>query len=205
MSPARTSARPCTAPASAEAPRAARIPYGSRARRLVIEFFRNLMRKTLEILALVAFAVLCWLTWAALYGPSRLPDRVPTHFNAAGQADAWGAPAGMILLPAVAAALYLLMSIVARFPGAFHYPVRATRLNIIRLESIALAMIAWLKLELMCLFALLQWAFIQAARSGSGRIFPMILPLFIVAIFGTIGWCFVAMFRAAPSPPVSRP
>ena len=155
------------------------------------------MRKALDILALIALALLCWLTWAALYGPNRLPDRVPTHFNAAGNPDAWGAPAGMILLPAMALGLYLLMSIAARFPDAFHYPVRVTPLNIERLKSVTLDMIAWLKLELVCMFAALQWAFIQAARSGSGRIFPMILPFFIVATFGTIGLHFIAMFRAA--------
>jgi hypothetical protein len=58
-------------------------------------------------------------------------------------------------------------------------------------------MIAWLKLELACLFAVLQWAFIQSARSGEGRLFPMILPVSILVIFGTIGWHLVATFRAA--------
>lgn len=157
------------------------------------------MRKILDILALIALAVLCGLTWAALYGPNKLPDRVPTHFNAAGQANAWGEPTGMILMPAIAIGLYLLMSIVARFPDAFHYPVRVTPLNIERLQSITLDMIAWLKLELVCLFAVLQWAFIQAARSGSGRLFPLILPVSIVAIFGVIGWHFIAIFRVARS------
>lgn len=155
------------------------------------------MRKTLENFAIAALAFLCFITWAALYGPNRLPDRVPTHFNAAGEANAWGSPTGMIFLPVMALGLYLLLSIVVRFPDAFHYPVRVTRFNIARLQSITIDMIAWLKLELVCLFAVLQWAFIQAAHTGSGRIFPMILPFAIVAIFGTIGWHFLAIFRAA--------
>jgi len=159
------------------------------------------MRKTLNILALIALALLCGLTWAALYGPNKLPDRVPTHFDAAGRADAWGAPTGMILMPTMAIGLYVLMSIVARFPDAFHYPVRVTPFNIERLKSITLDMIAWLKLELVCLFTVLQWAFLQASRTGSGRIFPLILPVSIVAIFGVIGWHFIAIFRAARSGP----
>jgi uncharacterized membrane protein len=155
------------------------------------------MRKILEVLGMIALVVLCWITYTALYGPTRLPERVPTHFDAAGHPNAWGPPTGMILLPVMAIGLYLLMSIVTRFPGAFHYPVRVTRLNIERLQSIVLDMIAWLKAELACLFLLLQWAFMQAARTGDGHLFPMILPFFIVAIFATIGWHFVAMFRAA--------
>jgi len=94
-------------------------------------------------------------------------------------------------------ALYLLMSAVARFPAAFHYPVRVTPRNIARLQAVTLNMVLCLKVEHVCLFVVLQWAFIQAARSGEGHLFPMILPFFIVAIFGTIGLSVIAMFRAA--------
>ncbi|HSZ16503.1 MAG TPA: DUF1648 domain-containing protein [Terracidiphilus sp.] len=155
------------------------------------------MRKTLEIFGLAALAVLVWMTWDALQGVNRLPDRVPTHFDASGTPNAWGSPAGMLLLPVLAAALYLVMSIVVRFPDAFHYPVRVTAQNIARLQTVTLNMVAWLKMELTCLFAVLQWAFIQAARSGNGHLFPMILPVFIVVIFGTIGWHLLGIVRAA--------
>jgi uncharacterized membrane protein len=155
------------------------------------------MRKTLEIFGLAALAVLVWMTWDALQGVNRLPDRVPTHFDASGTPNAWGSPAGMLLLPVLAAALYLVMSIVVRFPDAFHYPVRVTAQNIARLQRVTLNMVAWLKMELTCLFAVLQWAFIQAARSGNGHLFPMILPVFIVVIFGTIGWHLLGIVRAA--------
>ncbi len=155
------------------------------------------MRKTLEILALFVLVLLCSITWAAVYGPNHLPDRVPTHFDAAGNANAWGSPSGMILLPAIAVGLYLLMSLVSRFPGAFNYPVRVTPQNIARLQSVTLDMIAWLKTELLCLFTVLQGAFIHAARTGEGHLFPVIPPFFIAAIFATAGWHFYAMFRAA--------
>jgi hypothetical protein len=155
------------------------------------------MRKTLEFIGLLALVALFWLTWSALYSQNRLPDRVPTHFNAAGAPNAWGSPDGMILMPAVATALYLLMSVVSRFPESFHYPVRTTPQNIARLQTVTLNMVLWLKVEIVCLFALLQWVWIRAARSGDGHLFPMILPFFIVAVFGTIGWSIVAMIRAA--------
>jgi len=155
------------------------------------------MRKSLEALSLFALALLLWITWSALYGSNRLPDRVPTHFDAAGNPNAWGSPVGMTLMPAIAIVLYLLMSLVTRYPGAFHYPVRATRENIDRLQTITVDMVAWLKVENICLFLVLQWAFIQAARTANGHLFPMILPFFIVAIFATIGWHVIAMFRVA--------
>lgn len=155
------------------------------------------MRKTLGLIGLIALAALYGLTWSALYGPNRLPDRVPTHFDAAGNPNGWGSPSGLILMPAIATALYLLMSVVARFPESFHYPVRITPQNLARLQAVTLNMVLWLKVELACLFAVLQWAFIQSARTGNGHLFPMILPFFIVAVFGTIGWSLAALMRAA--------
>jgi uncharacterized membrane protein len=157
------------------------------------------MRKTLECIGLLSLIVLFWMAWSALYGANPLPDRVATHFDAAGNANGWGSPQGLLLFPLMAAVLYLLMSLVTRFPAAFHYPVRVTPRTIAALQEVTLDMIAWLKAELACLFALLQWAFIQAARTGDGHLFPMILPFFIAAVFGTIGWHWIAMFRAARS------
>ena len=155
------------------------------------------MRKILELLGLTGLVLLVWMTYGALYGVDRLPDRVPTHFAAGGRPDGWGSPAGMVLLPVIAGTLYLLMSVVMRFPAAFHFPVASTALNRARLEAVTLDMIAWLKAELVCLFAVLQWVFIQAARSGDGHLFPRILPFFIVIIFATVGWHLVATVRAA--------
>ena len=106
------------------------------------------MRKILELAGILALGLLVYLTWAALNGPNRLPDRVPTHFDAAGNANAWGSPNGLIIMPVIAAGVYLLMTIVARFPAAFNYPVRVTPVNLPRLQSITLDMIAWIKVEM---------------------------------------------------------
>ena len=155
------------------------------------------MRRTLELAGLIALAILAWITYAALYGPNRLPARVPTHFDAAGNANAWGSPAGMVIMPVIAGGIYLLMTVVARFPSAFNYPVRVTLATLPRLQAIALNMIASIKVELVCLFAVLQWVFVQSARSGEGHLFPRVLPVFLVLIFGTVALHFVALFRAA--------
>lgn len=155
------------------------------------------MRKTLELAGVIALGLLVYITWTALYGPNPLPDRVPTHFDIAGNANAWGSPNGLVIMPVIAAGVYLLMTVVARFPAAFNYPVRVTPVNLPRLQSITVDMIAWIKVEMVCLFVVLQWVFVQSARSGEGHLFPRILPVFLVVIFGTIALHFIAIFRAA--------
>jgi len=155
------------------------------------------VRRWLEIMGVASLVYLVWITWQAIAGPHPLPDRIPTHFNAAGNANGWGSPVMLLLLPVIAVALYAGMTVVARFPSAFNYPVRVTAENRDRLEQATLNMIAWLKTELACLFAGLQSFIIQAARSGNGRLNPLLMPAAIAVIFGTIGVSFVAAIRAA--------
>ena len=65
----------------------------------------------MEGVGLVLLAVLFWLTYSALNGPEKLPDRIPTHFDISGQPNGWG-PAGVLwFLPIVAAGIYLLLTV----------------------------------------------------------------------------------------------
>ena len=155
------------------------------------------MRKILEAIALLALALLGWITARAFTGPDRLPDKIPTHFDLAGHVDGWGPAGTLLLLPAVVLFLYLGMTLVARYPSSFNYPVRVTRQNQPRLQALALNMIAWLKTELVCLFAALQWVIVRAARHpGEMPVAFPLAPAAIVAVFATVGWHFMAMRRA---------
>jgi hypothetical protein len=158
------------------------------------------MRKTLEAISLGALAFMAWITYRANYGPDPLPHRIPTHFGLDGQPDGWGSAAMLLLLPVLALALYLLITVVAQFPSVFNYPVRVTAGNRARLEALALGMIAWLKTEVLCLFAWIQGSTIEAARRGYGGLSPMLLPVSLAVVFATIGWHFAAMRRAARPP-----
>lgn len=155
------------------------------------------MRKILEAIGLGALAVLLWITYGALTGPARLPDRIPTHFDATGKANGWGSPAALALLPIVAAGIYALISVVSMFPASFNYPVRVTAENRQRLQELTLDMVTWLKTELACLFLGIQWAILLMVRSGGGRLPALLMPGFLVLIFATALWHIFAVFRAA--------
>jgi uncharacterized membrane protein len=162
------------------------------------------MRKTLEAISLLALAILLWMTWSAFHGPEPLPERVPTHFDFAGNPNAWGSPAGLVFLPAIALALYLILSLVSCFPSAFNYPVRVTAENRPRLQALALQMMAWLKAELLCVFAWIQWMVIDAMRHGQGRFFAALGFAALVCSLGTTGWYIAAMVRAGKQQDLQR-
>jgi uncharacterized membrane protein len=159
----------------------------------------KLMRKTLETICLAALTLMAWVTWAALYGHDPLPATIATHFDMAGHANGWGSSKTLLLLPAVALSIYLVMTAVALVPGAFNYPVQVTAENRPRLQKLSLEMIDWLKVEILCLLAWLQNTIIGSARhSGQGMTSVAVLvPVSIAVIFATIAGYFVAMWRAA--------
>jgi uncharacterized membrane protein len=155
------------------------------------------MRKVLEVVGLGLLAALGWISYQAVYGPNPLPQRIPTHFNVAGQADGWGSPSALWLLPAVAVGLYVLISVVASFPAAFNYPVRVTAASRARLEGLTLRMISWIKVELAGLFLFIQWSIIQSVRMGHGALSVWIVPVFLGLVFATIAIHAIAVYRAA--------
>lgn len=162
------------------------------------------MRKLLDVIGLIALSMLVWITYQALAGPERLPDRIPNHFDVAGIANGWGSPVMLLLLPVIAVGIYLAMTVVSRFPSSFRYSVRVTPQNQSRLQDLTLNMIAWIKTELACLFAVVQRWIIQAARTGEGRLHPLLMPAFLVVIFATAGWHIIAVLWAASGAGASR-
>ena len=156
------------------------------------------MRRTLEVLGLVVLGILYWITYAALYGAERLPGRVPTHFDISGQPNAWGSPQILWLLPAVGTGLYLLMTGLAalRFTR-YNLPVNVTGANLPYIQDQTAMMVAWIKLETLGLLVYIQNAIIQGARDGKFRLSPLVVPLFLVVIFTTVGWQLAVMIRGA--------
>lgn len=154
------------------------------------------MRAALHILAVAALALIWALTIYTIYGPHALPASFPVHFESAGRPNGWGRSAMLWALPAVASVLYGLMTLVARFPSSFNFPVRVTRENRGILESTALSMIAWLRFEVVGLFAWIQSVTVRFAREGQGNLSPLFLPVILGIVFLTIVWHVAAMLRA---------
>lgn len=156
------------------------------------------MRKTLEVAGLGLLAILYWITYTALHGPERLPDLIPTHFDVSGQPNGWGSPQLLWLLPMTGTGLYLLMTVLAaiRFRRV-NLPVTVTEHNLPFIQEQTQLMVTWIKVELLCLFLYLQWAIIHGVRTGSFRLSPFTILIFLIAIFATVGSSLARIIRGA--------
>lgn len=158
------------------------------------------MRKALEPFTLTALGILIALTIHALVGEQSLPSRIPVHFNLLGQPTEWGSPTLLLMLPSMSILVYLLFTAVTMVPSAFHFPVELTVENRAQLQALACDMITWLKFEFVSLFAWVQWATIHAARYPQRGLPTLMMPTALVAVFATIGFYTVKMFRVENDP-----
>jgi uncharacterized membrane protein len=136
--------------------------------------------EVLSVMGVVFTFILVYQSWGIL------PDRIPTHFGFAGQPDAWGNKASLFFLPIMTVAMYLLLTIVSRFPHTFNYPGKITKENAATQYLMARYLIAVLKVETIWLFAYIQWVTIEVALGKTTGLSNLFLPIFMIVMLGTI-------------------
>ncbi len=115
-----------------------------------------------------------WLILLVLWGwtinhYSALPETIPTHFNAAGEADGFGSKASIIGLPVIASLLFIGLTVLNRYPQSFNYPTTITKDNALRQYTLATRMLRYLKLVLVLDFGGIEVMTIQnATGKGAG-------------------------------------
>jgi len=148
--------------------------------------------KLYEILSLVALALLILIP---LYFYDQLPERMPVHYNGRGVADRFGSPSGVWTLPGVGAFVYLLLTLLKRLPFS-PKPMDKRPLDIQKQEhQLGLDLMLHLKVVILWLFVLMLWYMCAGAISGSNSLPAMLLPFFLIAVFATIGWSLVKVFK----------
>lgn len=97
--------------------------------------------------ASLALLFATWLT-AILFYPN-LPGEIPIHYNLAGAPDNFGPKGYVFLFPALATFLYLLLTVVNRYPHAFNYLQKVTEANAHDLYAGATRLLRFLKLGIL--------------------------------------------------------
>ncbi len=134
----------------------------------------------LEIAGWLALAAL-WII--VLFYYKELPDKIPTHFNAAGKADDTGSKSTFFILPSLTTFTFLLMTVLNRFPHVFNYPVSITPENAIRQYTLATRLIRIMKLTITLIFTLISILIVTSALNDAGISGIWILPLILAFTF----------------------
>ena len=145
--------------------------------------------------------LLGWLILIALWGwtfthYSTLPDAIPTHFNATGEADGFGSKASIIGLPFIATLLFIGLTVLNRYPHSFNYPTAITEDNALRQYTLATRMLRYLKLVLVVVFGGIELMTIQHATGKGAGLGAWFLPLTLVLIFIPLIYFVVKSFQS---------
>ena len=131
------------------------------------------------ILALAATIVYVALSW------SRLPARLPTHFDIAGRPNAWGSGASILFLPSLALVLYAGLGILQRFPWAYNYAVAIGPDNAEAQYRLAVRLLRALKAIIAATFGWIDYSTIRMALAAAGGgdradgLGPFMIPTFL--------------------------
>jgi uncharacterized membrane protein len=145
--------------------------------------------EVISLLGLVAILVLPIIFY------SQLPETIPVHFNATGNPDSFGSKATLWILPALAAVIYVFITIGSRYPDKFNYPVALTPENTQRQYKNSILMLRFVKAIVTVLFFYVVVMSVLTGLNRATGIGIYFLPVFIVTLLGTIGFFLYRMFR----------
>jgi uncharacterized membrane protein len=130
-----------------------------------------------------------------LQGWSGLPQTIPTHFDAAGNADGWGPKYMIWLLPAISVVMIPLMLFLRRFPWLSNTPIKITEENASHQYALIVRLLSVLACVISLLFLALVYDTITIAGGGTSMLGSWFMPVFIIPIVGSLLWYFVSAMR----------
>lgn len=144
----------------------------------------TLRDKLLEFAGVVLLIALWIWVWTSY---KDLPNEIPAHYNFKGEADSFGGKATIFLLPAIATFLFVVMTIINRYPHHFNYLTKITEDNALHQYTIATRMIRTLKTVIVWIFGILAYKTIRYDGDDSG-FGAWALMILLGSVFITLIW-----------------
>lgn len=115
-----------------------------------------------------------------------LPPTIPRNFDNFGNVSAWGSRSALAVVSACIIILYIILTIIGRFPHLFSYPWRITRRNAAAQYRIARSFLLWVKAEIVWMFTFIQWKAVQVALGQAAGLGSGFMPIALLIVNGTI-------------------
>lgn len=158
----------------------------------VLHVPKSNLARFLDIVTILIF--LTAIIYLIIQFPS-LPDQVPGHYDASGAVDRWGSKMEMLILPVVGISLWILMTIMEKYPHTFNY-INLRQDNVEVQYRNAKLMMNVLKNESVLLFSFLIYQGIRVATGEAEGLSNLFMPIFLVVIFGSMIIFVIKMLRA---------
>jgi uncharacterized membrane protein len=128
----------------------------------------------------LGFLLLLLLFGLPAYYYPQLPEMMPTHYNALGEADAWGSKDIVWLMPFLGLTSAVTMIGLAYYPEIHNYPFEITEANAPRLYLNSRRLLQCTHLGLLLVFLLITWKSIAGGLSGTQHLGMLTIPLILI-------------------------
>jgi len=145
----------------------------------------NLFDKIIEALGYITLIVFWLMTIVSFCS---LPESIPLHYNAIGEADSYSQKTSIFLLPIIGTLLFTILTIINKSPENFNYNIKITEENALKQYIIATKMIRLLKVIVVAVFLMINYQTIQIAKENTSGLGIWFLPLVLSMIFIPVGY-----------------
>ena len=129
------------------------------------------------LLELLSITVLLLLFGYTIFEYTSLPETIPTHFNAKGEADDFGNKLTLWLIPAIALVLYIGIFIVNLFPHTHNYMVNITEENALKNYTLSTRVLRIVNLFTVLILGVITYKIIASAKGESFSLGSWFLPV----------------------------
>lgn len=149
---------------------------------LVRDGVMKIKRRKLDIILNILCLIILFSTVLFLaVAWSKIPDKVPMHYDFTGNIDRWGSKLEIITLPIIAWIMYIFITIIERFPQVWNTGVKVTEENKERVYSTLLNLISTMKFIIVGVFM-----YLTVNTALNLELSVWFLPIFILIIFGNL-------------------
>lgn len=129
-----------------------------------------------------SWTMLLGLWFMTAFNYNSLPETIPIHFNFSGEADGYAGKLAYWMFPFITTGLFLLLTLISRYPHALNYPVKITEENAYQQYSMAKRFIGIMRLVIVGIFtyAVTSVASIAGGKAAVSSPLPVLIMLGIL-------------------------
>ena len=134
----------------------------------------------------ISYFLLFFLIAYPIYFYSSLPETIPAHMNTEGQVDRYGSKDTIWIMPAVGLFLFIMMSILLRFPHIYNYPVKITQQNAGRVYKSGVRFLRIVRLWVVIVLIIVDISFVRLAKGTNMNSDNWLLPVILLLALGLL-------------------
>lgn len=148
----------------------------------------KLEKERIDIILQSSAFLMLGLTWLmVIIQYKELPEVIPVHYNAAGEADSWGNKGFIFVLPVVALVLSILMNKIADLPHLHNYSEKINEENAKEKYKNSARFLRTTILWMNVIFFFLMILILRSIGSGRAMIGSWVLPFIFISLALLVG------------------